>query len=92
LADEVVVSRNANEMARHTGLDFILDAVSVITTSTATFSCWRATATSLWSAAREASLRAEAIPIQKVNEAYERFLKSDVKYRISIDMASLKSD
>jgi uncharacterized zinc-type alcohol dehydrogenase-like protein len=34
----------------------------------------------------------EVIPIQKVNEAYERMLKSDVKYRFSIDMASLKSE
>lgn len=34
----------------------------------------------------------EIIPIQKVNEAYERLLKSDVKYRFSIDMASLKSE
>ncbi len=33
----------------------------------------------------------EVIPIQKINEAYERMLKSDVKYRFSIDMASLKS-
>jgi alcohol dehydrogenase (NADP+) len=33
----------------------------------------------------------EVIPIQKVNEAYERLLKSDVKYRFSIDMASLKN-
>jgi alcohol dehydrogenase (NADP+) len=33
----------------------------------------------------------EVIPIQKVNEAYERLLRSDVKYRFSIDMASLKS-
>ncbi|HEV2576723.1 MAG TPA: NAD(P)-dependent alcohol dehydrogenase [Acidobacteriaceae bacterium] len=32
----------------------------------------------------------EVIPIQKVNEAYERLLKADVKYRFSIDMASLK--
>jgi len=32
----------------------------------------------------------ELIPIQKVNEAYERLLKSDVKYRFVIDMASLK--
>jgi len=32
----------------------------------------------------------EIIPIQKVNEAYERLLKSDVKYRFSIDMTSLK--
>jgi len=33
----------------------------------------------------------EVIPIQKVNEAYERLLNSDVKYRFCIDMASLKS-
>jgi len=33
----------------------------------------------------------EIIPIQKLNEAYERLLKSDVKYRFSIDMDSLKS-
>jgi uncharacterized zinc-type alcohol dehydrogenase-like protein len=33
----------------------------------------------------------EVIPMQKVNEAYERMLRSDVKYRFSIDMASLKS-
>jgi uncharacterized zinc-type alcohol dehydrogenase-like protein len=32
----------------------------------------------------------EVIPIQKINEAYERMLKSDVKYRFVIDMASLK--
>ena len=34
----------------------------------------------------------EVIPIQKVNEAYERMVKSDVKYRFSIDIASLKSE
>ena len=34
----------------------------------------------------------EIIPIQKVNEAYERLVKADVKYRFSIDMASLKSE
>ncbi|MBD2025528.1 zinc-binding dehydrogenase, partial [Leptolyngbya sp. FACHB-711] len=34
----------------------------------------------------------EVIPIQKVNEAYDRLLKSDVKYRFVIDMASLKSE
>jgi uncharacterized zinc-type alcohol dehydrogenase-like protein len=33
----------------------------------------------------------EIISIQKINEAYDRLLKSDVKYRFSIDMASLKS-
>jgi uncharacterized zinc-type alcohol dehydrogenase-like protein len=32
----------------------------------------------------------EVIPIQKVNEAFERVLKADVKYRFVIDMASLK--
>jgi uncharacterized zinc-type alcohol dehydrogenase-like protein len=32
----------------------------------------------------------EKIPIQQVNEAYERVLKSDVRYRFVIDMASLK--
>jgi alcohol dehydrogenase (NADP+) len=34
----------------------------------------------------------EIIPIQKINEAYDRLLKGDVKYRFSIDMASLKSE
>ena len=30
--------------------------------------------------------------MQKANEACEKLLKSDVKYRFSIDMASLKSE
>ncbi len=34
----------------------------------------------------------EVIPIQRINEAYERMLRSDVKYRFSIDMASLKAE
>lgn len=33
----------------------------------------------------------EMTPIQKVNEAYERIVKSDVRYRFVIDMASLKA-
>jgi uncharacterized zinc-type alcohol dehydrogenase-like protein len=33
----------------------------------------------------------EVIKIQDINEAYERMLKSDVKYRFVIDMASLKA-
>lgn len=33
----------------------------------------------------------ELIPIQKINEAYERVLKSDVRYRFVIDLASLSS-
>jgi alcohol dehydrogenase (NADP+) len=32
----------------------------------------------------------EIIPIQKIDEAYERMLKGDVKYRFVIDLASLK--
>ncbi len=42
-------------------------------------------------AARNITADVEIIPIQKINEAYERMLKSDVKYRFSIDMASLKA-
>lgn len=34
----------------------------------------------------------ELIDIQYINEAYKRMLKSDVKYRFVIDMASLKKD
>ena len=32
----------------------------------------------------------EVIPIQKIQEAYERIIKSDIKYRFVIDMASLQ--
>ena len=32
----------------------------------------------------------ETIRMDQINEAYERMLKSDVKYRFVIDMASLK--
>jgi alcohol dehydrogenase (NADP+) len=34
----------------------------------------------------------EVIPIQKVNEAYDRLARADVRYRFSIDMASLASE
>jgi uncharacterized zinc-type alcohol dehydrogenase-like protein len=33
----------------------------------------------------------EIIPMQKINEAYDRLMKQDVKYRFVIDMASLKA-
>jgi uncharacterized zinc-type alcohol dehydrogenase-like protein len=33
----------------------------------------------------------EVIPIQKINEAWERVLKSDVKFRFVIDISSLKN-
>ena len=32
----------------------------------------------------------EVIPIRRINEAYARLAKGDVKYRFVIDMASLK--
>ena len=32
----------------------------------------------------------EMIRIQQINEAYERMLRSDVKYRFVIDMATLQ--
>ncbi len=132
-ADEVVISKNADEMAKHAGsFDFILDAVAADHDINAYINllaprrqphhggrageaaagfCFRAhlrTAQPLGfsdrrhrrkprrcstSAASTTSLSdVEVIPIQKVNEAYERLLKSDVKYRFSIDMASLKSE
>ncbi len=31
------------------------------------------------------------IPIQKINEAYERVLESDVRYRFVLDLASMRS-
>src|SRR5512132_3631203 len=131
-ADEVVVSRNTDEMQKHAGsFDFILDAVSAdhdinayinllrrdgnITLVGAPEEPLAVSAFGLSMGRRSLSGSAiggiaetqemldfcgahnitadvEVIPIQKVNEAYERLLKSDVKYRFSIDMASLRSE
>jgi uncharacterized zinc-type alcohol dehydrogenase-like protein len=131
-ADEVVISRNADEMQKHAGsFDFIIDAVSGdhdinayinllgrdgnLTMVGAPSEPLRVPAFSLIMRRRSLAGSAiggiaetqemldfcgkhnvtadvEVIPIQKVNEAYERLLKSDVKYRFSIDMASLKSE
>jgi uncharacterized zinc-type alcohol dehydrogenase-like protein len=131
-AGEVVVSRNANEMAQHAGsFDFILDAVSADHDINAYLNLLRrdgnltlvgapskplaVAAFSLVFGRRSLSgspiggiaetqemldfcgqhnitADVEVIPIQKVNEAYDRLLNSDVKYRFSIDMASLKSE
>jgi uncharacterized zinc-type alcohol dehydrogenase-like protein len=131
-ADEVVISRDANQMAKHAGsFDFILDAVSAdhdinayinllgrdgnITLVGAPEKPLSVPAFGLIMGRRSLSgspigglpetqqmldfcgqhnitADVEVIPIQKVNEAYERLLKSDVKYRFSIDMASLKSE
>ncbi len=130
-ANEVVISRNAGEMAAHaSSFDFILDAVSAdhdigayiqllrrdgnLTLVGAPQKPLAVSAFGLIMARRSLSGSAiggiaetqemldfcgkhaitsdvEVIPIQKINEAYDRLLKSDVKYRFCIDMASLKS-
>ena len=43
------------------------------------------------SRSRTSSTGNDARPTRKVNEAYERLLRSDVKYRFAIDIASPKS-
>ena len=131
-ADEIVVSRNADEMQKHAGsFDFILDTVSAdhdinayinllrrdgnLTLVGAPEKPFAVSAFGLlfgrrslsgsliggipetremldFCGAHNITADVEVIPIQKVNEAYERMLKSDVKYRFSIDMASLKSE
>ena len=131
-ADEVVVTRNANEMQKHAGsFDFILDCVAAehdinayiqmltrdgnITLVGAPEKPLPVAAFGLIFGRRSLSgspiggipetqemldfagqhnitADVEIIPIQKINEAYERMTKSDVKYRFSIDMASLKSE
>jgi uncharacterized zinc-type alcohol dehydrogenase-like protein len=131
-ADEIVISRNADEMKKHAGsLDFILDAVSAehdvnaylnllamngsLTLVGAPSKPLPVSAFSLIAGNRSFSgsnigglpetqemldfcgehnitADVEVIAIQQVNEAYERLLKSDVKYRFSIDMASLKAE
>jgi alcohol dehydrogenase (NADP+) len=129
-ADEVVVSRNANEMQAHAGsFDFILDTIAAEHDINAFINLLRHDGNLTLVGAIDKPLAVsgfgllmgrrslsgsiiggiaetqemldfcgthritadvEVIPIQKVNEAYERLLKSDVKYRFAIDMASLK--
>jgi alcohol dehydrogenase (NADP+) len=131
-ADEIVVTRNANEMQKHAGsFDFILDTVSAdhdlnayinllgrdgnLTLVGAPPKPLPVSALGLIMGRRSLSgspigglpetqemldfcgthnitADVEVIPIQKVNEAYERLLQSDVKYRFAIDMASLKTE
>ena len=131
-ADEVVISKNADEMQKHAGsFDFILDAVSAEHDIGAYINLLRRDGNITLVGAPEKPLPVaafplivgrrslsgspiggiaetqemldfcgkhnitadvEVIPIQKINEAYKRLLKSDVKYRFSIDMASLKSE
>jgi alcohol dehydrogenase (NADP+) len=131
-ADEVVISKNTNEMNKHAGsFDFILDAVAADHDLNAYINLLardgnltmvgapekplpvavfgllfrrRSFSGSLiggiaetqemldFCGAHNITSDVEVIPIQKVNEAYDRVVKSDVKYRFSIDMASLKSE
>jgi alcohol dehydrogenase (NADP+) len=131
-ADEVVVSRNSDEMKKQAGsFDFILDAVSAEHDINAYLNLLARDGNITLVGAPEQPLAVyafglifgrrnlsgspiggipetqemldfcgkhsitadvEVIPIQKVNEAYDRLVKSDVKYRFSIDMASLKSE
>jgi uncharacterized zinc-type alcohol dehydrogenase-like protein len=131
-ADEVVISRNADEMSKHAGsFDFILDAVAADHDINALINLLARDGNLTMVGAPDKPLPVavfgllfrrrsfsgsiiggiaetqemldfcgksnitsdvEVIPIQKVNEAYERLVKSDVKYRFSIDMASLKSE
>ena len=131
-ADEVVLSRDANEMQQHAGsFDFILDTVSAEHDVNAYLSLLRldgaltlvgappkplqVSAFSLIMGRRSLSgsniggiaetqemldfcgqhgitADIEVIAIQSINDAYERLLKSEVKYRFSIDMATLKSE
>jgi len=128
-ADEVVISRNPDEMRRHANsFDFILDTVSAQHDLNAFLALLKRDATltlvgvpeqplpvasfnlifqrhrlagSLiggiretqemldYCGARGITSDIEIIPIQKINEAYERMLRSDVKYRFVIDMKSL---
>src|SRR3984885_11113196 len=131
-ADEVVISRDANEMAKQAGsFDFILDAVSAdhdvnallnllrrdgnlclvgapekpfpVSSFTLIFARRSLSGSLIGGIAETQEMLdfcgknnitsdVEVIPIQKVNEAYERLLKADGKYRFSIDIASLKAE
>ena len=131
-ADEVVVSKNADEMRKHAGsFDFILDCVAAPHDVNAYINLLARDGNLTMVGAPDKPLPVavfglifgrrsfsgspigglaetqemldfcgrhniaadvEVIPIQKINEAYERMVRSDVKYRFSIDMASLKSE
>jgi alcohol dehydrogenase (NADP+) len=129
-ADEVVVSKNPDEMQKHAGtFNFILDCVSADHDMNAYLSLLRRDGSVVLVGAPEKPLPVSAfnflmgrrslsgsaiggiretqemldfcgdkgitsdiekIRIQQINEAYDRLLKQDVKYRFVIDMASLQ--
>ena len=131
-ASEVVVSKNADEMAAHANsFDFILNTVAAPHNLDAFLALLKRDATMTlvgapasphpspdvfglifkrrriagsliggiaetqemldFCAEHSIVSEIEMIDIQQINEAYERMLKSDVKYRFVIDMASLKA-
>jgi uncharacterized zinc-type alcohol dehydrogenase-like protein len=129
-ADEVVISKDADALAKHAGgFNFILDTVSAVHDINALLQLLKLDGTICLVGAPEKPLPVaafnliggrrsfagsaiggiketqemldfcakheivsdiELIPIDQINNAYERLLKSDVKYRFVIDMASLK--
>lgn len=129
-ADEVVVSRNPEEMQKHaSSFDFILDCVSAEHDINAYLNLLKLDGTLCQVGAPEKPLpvnvfnlllprrnfagsaiggipetqemldfcaaknilpEVEMIRMDQINEAYDRILKSDVKYRFVIDMATLK--
>ena len=130
-ADEVVVSRHVDEMAKHVNsFDFILDTVSAPHDVNAYLALLRLNGTLTMVGAPEEPLPTavigllfkrrsfsgsiigglretqemldfcaehgitadiERIGIQQIDVAFERLLRSDVKYRFVIDMASLRA-
>ncbi len=131
-ADEVVVSKNPDEMKKHVGsFDFILDTVSATHSLDAYLELLKRDGTlcllgvpeqphpspdvgnlifgrrklsgSLIGGIQETqemldfcgahgiTADIELIRMDQINEAYERMLKSDVKYRFVIDIASLRN-
>jgi uncharacterized zinc-type alcohol dehydrogenase-like protein len=131
-ANEVVISKNADEMKKHAGsFDFILDCVAANHDINAYVNLLTRDGNITMVGAPEKPLEVavfglilgrrsfsgspiggiaetqemldfcgehhitadvEVIPIQQINEAYERIVRSDVKYRFVIDMASLRSE
>lgn len=130
-ADEVVISKNADAMARHAGsFDMVLDTVSADHDLNAFLAMLKLDASMVLVGAppnpqavnvfsllfprrslagsligglpetqemldfcgqHRVTCDIEVIRMQQINEAYERMLRSDVKYRFVIDMASLKA-
>lgn len=131
-AQEVVITRNPEELAAHAGtFDFILDTVAAphdlnvylnllrpegnLTLVGASADKIDLSAYSLIFSGRSVSgsliggiaetqemldfcgehnivSDVEVIAVQDVNQAYERLLKGDVKYRFSIDLSTLRND